>query len=168
MFSSAVEMIFQRQRLALQAVQAGKLSAPQYARYQIYDMILPATAFYLMGEAMSAAFGSDDDKKKRGKKSVTRRYLEGLADYAAPVMPVVGPALSSWMINGRQSQGRNVLDKPVRLGLNVGNKARALTDSKLRGKSGRMQSAPWPSASSTWAASLLEFRHTALSDTAKR
>lgn len=134
MFSSAVEMIFQRQRLALQAVQAGKLSAPQYARYQLYDMILPATAFYLMGEAMTAVFGSDDDKKKRDKKNVTRRYLEGLADYAAPVIPVAGPALSSWFINGRQSQGRNVLDKPVRLGLKVGDKARALADPKLRGK----------------------------------
>ena len=134
MFSSAVEMIFQRQRLALQAVQAGKLSAPQYARYQLYDMILPATAFYLMGEAMTAVFGSDDDKKKRDKKGVTRRYLEGLADYAAPVIPVAGPALSSWFINGRQSQGRNVLDKPVRLGLKVGDKARALADPKLRGK----------------------------------
>ncbi len=134
MFSSAVEMIFQRQRLALQAVQAGKLSAPQYARYQLYDMILPATAFYLMGEAMTAVFGSDDDKKKRDKKNVTRRYLEALADYAAPVIPVAGPALSSWFINGRQSQGRNVLDKPVRLGLKVGDKARALADPKLRGK----------------------------------
>lgn len=134
MFSSAVEMIFQRQRLALQAVQSGKLSAPQYARYQLYDMILPATAFYLMGEAMTAVFGSDDDKKKRDKKNVTRRYLEGLADYAAPVIPVAGPALSSWFINGRQSQGRNVLDKPVRLGLKVGDKARALADPKLRGK----------------------------------
>lgn len=134
MFSSAVEMIFQRQRLALQAVQAGKLSAPQYVRYQLYDMILPATAFYLMGEAMTAVFGSDDDKKKRDKKSVTRRYLEVLADYAAPVIPVAGPALSSWFINGRQSQGRNVLDKPVRLGLKVGDKARALTDPKLHGK----------------------------------
>lgn len=134
MFSSAVEMIFQRQRLALQAVQAGKLSAPQYARYQLYDMILPATAFYLMGEAMAAVFGSDDDKKKRDKKNVIRRYLEALADYAAPVIPLAGPALSSWFINGRQSQGRNVLDKPVRLGLKVGDKARALTDPKLHGK----------------------------------
>ena len=44
---------------------------------------------------MTAVFGSDDDKKKRDKKNVTRRYLEGLADYAAPVIPVAGPALSS-------------------------------------------------------------------------
>lgn len=137
MFSSAVEMIFQRQRLALQAVKAGKMRLPQYARYQIYDMILPATAFYLMGEAMSAVFGSDDDKKKRDKKSAPRRYLEGLVDYAAPVIPVVGPALASWLINGRQSQGRNVLDKPLRLGLKVGDKARTLADPKLRGKKRR-------------------------------
>ncbi|MCD7984063.1 MAG: hypothetical protein LUG19_07400 [Desulfovibrio sp.] len=136
MFSSAVEMIFQRQRLALQATRAGKLSAPQYARYQLYDMILPATAFYLMGEAMTAVFGSDDDKKKRDKKSVTRRYLEGLGDYVAPVIPVAGPALASWFINGRQSQGRNanVMDKPVRLAFKVGDKASALSDPKLRGK----------------------------------
>ena len=50
------------------------------------------------------------------------------------MIPVAGPALSSWFINGRQSQGRNVLDKPVRPGPQGGRQGPVPADPKLRGK----------------------------------
>ncbi len=133
MFSSATEMIFQRQRLAFGAFRAGQLDALEYARYELYDMVLPATAFYLMGEAAMGIFGSDDEKKKQGKKSWERRYLENLVDYAAPSLPIVGPAISAALINGQQSQSRNVLDKPMRLAVKTFNNGKAsITEPQTR------------------------------------
>ena len=135
MFAGAATLVFQRQRMQYQVLRAGKATAAQYARFQAYDTLLPAAAFWLFAEACVAAFGDDEKKKERDKKPWQRRALEGLADYASPAVPVAGPLASSFFIGGMQSSGRGVWDKPLRLaGKTVGTTRKLISGEPVKGK----------------------------------
>lgn len=85
MFCSATELYAQRQRTHAAARKAGKLSWRGYARFQLYDTLLPATAMWLLQAVARGMFGSDDDREK-----LPGLWLASLLDFASARLPVFG------------------------------------------------------------------------------
>jgi hypothetical protein len=106
MFSSAVTLFAQRRRYAWQAYKADTLTLPQYARYELFDVVLPAVAMTLI---LSILRGSDDDEE------IKDLLADNLADMAAMRLPIVGAFLAGILAGWGERSMRTVYSEPVRL-----------------------------------------------------
>lgn len=119
MFCSATELYAQRQRTHAAARKAGKLSWRGYARFQLYDTLLPATAMWLLQAVARGMFGSDDDREK-----LPGLWLASLLDFASARLPVFGSPLVELATGEYGARGGARVRSTLDAGFDVLGKAR--------------------------------------------
>lgn len=116
-FSGATTKFAQRTRYMWQGVKRGRVTKWEFARMELYDMLLPALAMVVMkGLAQGLFTGEDDDNEELAKLALSTTMGQ-----AAMAFPVVGNAGADMVVSllgaggGRRAGLSTVLDKPIEL-----------------------------------------------------
>ena len=116
-FSGATTKFAQRTRYMWRGVKRGRVTKWEFARMEIYDMLLPAMSMLVMtGLAQGLFTGEDDDNKKLAKLALSLTMGQ-----VAMAFPVVGNAGADMVISllgaggGRRAGLSTALDTPIEL-----------------------------------------------------
>lgn len=116
-FSGATTKFAQRTRYMWRGVKRGRVTKWEFARMEIYDMLLPAMSMLVMtGLAQGLFTGEDDDNKK-----LTKLALSLTMGQVAMAFPVVGNAGADMVVSlldaggGRRAGLSTALDTPLQL-----------------------------------------------------
>lgn len=116
-FSGATAKFAQRTRYMWQGVKRGRVSKAEFARMELYDMLLPALGMVaIKGLAQGLFTGDDDDNKELAKLALSTTMGQ-----AAMAFPVVGNAGADMVVSllgaggGRRAGLSTALDKPIEL-----------------------------------------------------
>ena len=136
-FSGATTKFAQRTRYMWRGVKRGRVTKWEFARMEIYDMLLPAMSMLVMtGLAQGLFTGEDDDNKKLAKLALSLTM-----EQAAMAFPVVGNAGADMVVSllgaggGRRAGLSTALDTPIELlGKAVGQGGKAARDGDVDGE----------------------------------
>lgn len=136
-FSGATTKFAQRTRYMWRGVKRGRVTKWEFARMEIYDMLLPAMSMLVMtGLAQGLFTGEDDDNKKLAKLALSLTMGQ-----AAMAFPVVGNAGADMVVSllgaggGRRAGLSTALDTPIELlGKAVGQGGKAARDGDVDGE----------------------------------
>lgn len=136
-FSGATTKFAQRTRYMWRGVKRGRVTKWEFARMEIYDMLLPAMSTLVMtGLAQGLFTGEDDDNKKLAKLALSLTMGQ-----AAMAFPVVGNAGADMVVSllgaggGRRAGLSTALDTPIELlGKAVGQGGKAARDGDVDGE----------------------------------
>lgn len=116
-FSGATTKFAQRTRYMWRGVKRGRVTKWEFARMELYDMLLPALGMVVMtGLAQGLFTGDDDDDKELAKLA-----LSATMGQAAMAFPVVGNAGADMVVSllgaggGRRAGLSTALDTPLQL-----------------------------------------------------
>lgn len=116
-FSGATTKFAQRTRYMWRGVKRGRVTKWEFARMEIYDMLLPAMSMLVMtGLAQGLFTGEDDDNKKLAKLALSLTMGQ-----IAMAFPVVGNAGADMVVSllgaggGRRAGLSTALDTPLQL-----------------------------------------------------
>lgn len=116
-FSGATTKFAQRTRYMWRGVKRGRVTKWEFARMEIYDMLLPAMSMLVMtGLAQGLFTGEDDDNKKLAKLALSLTMGQ-----VAMAFPVVGNAGADMVVSlldaggGRRAGLSTALDTPIEL-----------------------------------------------------
>lgn len=116
-FSGATTKFAQRTRYMWRGVKRGRVTKWEFARMEIYDMLLPAMSMLVMtGLAQGLFTGEDDDNKKLAKLALSLTMGQ-----VAMAFPVVGNAGADMVVSllgaggGRRADLSTALDTPLQL-----------------------------------------------------
>lgn len=116
-FSGATTKFAQRTRYMWQGVKRGRVSKAEFARMEIYDMLLPAMSMLVMaGLAQGLFTGEDDDDKE-----LVKLALSTTMGQFAMAFPVVGNPAADMLVaamgagGGRRAGLSTALDTPLQL-----------------------------------------------------
>lgn len=116
-FSGATTKFAQRTRYMWRGVKRGRVTKWEFARMEIYDMLLPAMSMLVMtGLAQGLFTGEDDDNKKLAKLALSLTMGQ-----IAMAFPVVGNAGADMVVSllgaggGRRADLSTALDTPLQL-----------------------------------------------------
>ena len=116
-FSGATTKFAQRTRYMWRGVKRGRVTKWEFARMEIYDMLLPAMSMLVMaGLAQGLFTGEDDDNKKLAKLALSLTMGQ-----VAMAFPVVGNAGADMVVSllgaggGRRAGLSTALDTPLQL-----------------------------------------------------
>lgn len=116
-FSGATTKFAQRTRYMWRGVKRGRVTKWEFARMELYDMLLPALGMVVMtGLAQGLFTGDDDDDKELAKLA-----LSATMGQAAMAFPVVGNAGADMVVSllgaggGRRADLSTALDTPLQL-----------------------------------------------------
>lgn len=136
-FSGATTKFAQRTRYMWRGVKRGRVTKWEFARMEIYDMLLPAMSMLVMtGLAQGLFTGEDDDNKKLAKLALSLTMGQ-----IAMAFPVVGNAGADMVVSllgaggGRRAGLSTALDTPIELlGKAVGQGGKAARDGDVDGE----------------------------------
>lgn len=136
-FSGATTKFAQRTRYMWRGVKRGRVTKWEFARMEIYDMLLPAMSMLVMtGLAQGLFTGEDDDNKKLAKLALSLTMGQ-----VAMAFPVVGNAGADMVVSllgaggGRRAGLSTALDTPIELlGKAVGQGGKAARDRDVDGE----------------------------------
>lgn len=136
-FSGATTKFAQRTRYMWRGVKRGRVTKWEFARMEIYDMLLPAMSMLVMaGLAQGLFTGEDDDNKELAKLALSLTMGQ-----AAMAFPVVGNAGADMVVSllgaggGRRAGLSTALDTPIELlGKAVGQGGKAARDGDVDGE----------------------------------
>ena len=136
-FSGATTKFAQRTRYMWRGVKRGRVTKWEFARMEIYDMLLPAMSMLVMtGLAQGLFTGEDDDNKKLAKLALSLTMGQ-----VAMAFPVVGNAGADMVVSllgaggGRRAGLSTALDTPIELlGKAVGQGGKAARDGDVDGE----------------------------------
>lgn len=136
-FSGATTKFAQRTRYMWRGVKRGRVTKWEFARMEIYDMLLPAMSMLVMtGLAQGLFTGEDDDNKKLAKLALSLTMGQ-----IAMAFPVVGNAGADMVVSllgaggGRRADLSTALDTPIELlGKAVGQGGKAARDGDVDGE----------------------------------
>lgn len=136
-FSGATTKFAQRTRYMWRGVKRGRVTKWEFARMEIYDMLLPAMSMLVMtGLAQGLFTGEDDDNKKLAKLALSLTMGQ-----VAMAFPVVGNAGADMVVSllgaggGRRAGLSAALDTPIELlGKAVGQGGKAARDGDVDGE----------------------------------
>ena len=136
-FSGATTKFAQRTRYMWRGVKRGRVTKWEFARMEIYDMLLPAMSMLVMtGLAQGLFTGEDDDNKKLAKLALSLTMGQ-----VAMAFPVVGNAGADMVVSlldaggGRRAGLSTALDTPIELlGKAVGQGGKATRDRDVDGE----------------------------------
>ena len=116
-FSGATTKFAQRTRYMWRGVKRGRVTKWEFARMEIYDMLLPAMSMLVMtGLAQGLFTGEDDDNKKLAKLALSTTMGQ-----FAMAFPVVGNPAADMLVaamgagGGRRAGLSTALDTPLQL-----------------------------------------------------
>ena len=116
-FSGATTKFAQRTRYMWQGVKRGRVSKAEFARMELYDMLLPALGMVaIKGLAQGLFTGDDDDDKE-----LARLALSTTMGQFAMAFPVVGNLAADMLVaamgagGGRRADLSTALDTPLQL-----------------------------------------------------
>ena len=116
-FSGATTKFAQRTRYMWQGVKRGRVTKWEFARMELYDMLLPALAMVVMkGLAQGLFTGEDDDDKE-----LARLALSTTMGQFAMAVPVLGNPAADMLVaaigsgGGRRAGLSTALDTPLQL-----------------------------------------------------
>ena len=136
-FSGATTKFAQRTRYMWQGVKRGRVSKAEFARMELYDMLLPALGMVVMkGLAQGLFTGDDDDNKELAKLA-----LSMTTEQFAMAVPVLGNPAADMLVaamgagGGRRAGLSTALDTPIELlGKAVGQGGKAARDRDVDGE----------------------------------
>lgn len=136
-FSGATTKFAQRTRYMWQGVKRGRVSKAEFARMELYDMLLPALGMVVMkGLAQGLFTGDDDDNKELAKLA-----LSMTTEQFAMAVPVLGNPAADMLVaamgagGGRRAGLSTALDTPIELlGKAVGQGGKAARDGDVDGE----------------------------------
>lgn len=136
-FSGATTKFAQRTRYMWRGVKRGRVTKWEFARMEIYDMLLPAMSMLVMtGLAQGLFTGEDDDNKKLAKLALSLTMGQ-----IAMAFPVVGNAGADMVVSllgaggGRRAGLSTALDTPLQLaGKIAGQGGKAARDGDVDGE----------------------------------
>lgn len=136
-FSGATTKFAQRTRYMWRGVKRGRVTKWEFARMEIYDMLLPAMSMLVMtGLAQGLFTGEDDDNKKLAKLA-----LSMTTEQFAMAVPVLGNPAADMLVaamgagGGRRAGLSTALDTPIELlGKAVGQGGKAARDGDVDGE----------------------------------
>ncbi|WP_418735811.1 hypothetical protein [Desulfovibrio sp.] len=136
-FSGATTKFAQRTRYMWRGVKRGRVTKWEFARMEIYDMLLPAMSMLVIaGLAQGLFTGEDDDNKELAKLALSLTMGQ-----AAMAFPVVGNAGADMVVSllgaggGRRAGLSTALDTPIELlGKAVGQGGKAARDRDVDGE----------------------------------
>ena len=116
-FSGATTKFAQRTRYMWQGVKRGRVSKAEFARMELYDMLLPALGMVaIKGLAQGLFTGDDDDDKE-----LARLALSTTMGQFAMAVPVLGNPAADMLVaamgagGGRRAELSTALDTPLQL-----------------------------------------------------
>lgn len=116
-FSGATTKFAQRTRYMWQGVKRGRVTKWEFARMELYDMLLPALAMVVMkGLAQGLFTGEDDDNEELAKLALSTTMGQ-----FAMAFPVVGNPAADMLVaamgagGGRRADLSTALDTPLQL-----------------------------------------------------
>jgi ABC-type transporter Mla MlaB component len=116
-FSGATTKFAQRTRYMWQGVKRGRVTKAEFARMELYDMLLPALAMVVIrGLAQGLFTGDDDDNKELAKLALSTTMGQ-----FAIAFPVVGNPAADMLVaaigagGGRRAGLSTALDTPLQL-----------------------------------------------------
>lgn len=116
-FSGATTKFAQRTRYMWQGVKRGRVSKAEFARMEIYDMLLPAMSMLVMTGLAQGLFTGDDDDDKE----LVKLALSTTMGQFAMAFPVVGNPAADMLVaamgagGGRRAGLSTALDTPLQL-----------------------------------------------------
>lgn len=116
-FSGATTKFAQRTRYMWQGVKRGRVTKWEFARMELYDMLLPALAMVVMKGLAQGLFTGDDDDDKE----LARLALSTTMGQFAMAFPVVGNPAADMLVaamgagGGRRAGLSTALDTPLQL-----------------------------------------------------
>lgn len=136
-FSGATTRFAQRTRYMWQGVKRGRVSKAEFARMELYDMLLPALGMVaIKGLAQGLFTGDDDDDKELAKLALSTT----MGQFAMAV-PVLGNPAADMLVaamgagGGRRAGLSTALDTPIELlGKAVGQGGKAARDGDVDGE----------------------------------
>lgn len=136
-FSGATTKFAQRTRYMWRGVKRGRVTKWEFARMEIYDMLLPALGMVVMkGLAQGLFTGDDDDNKELAKLA-----LSMTTEQFAMAVPVLGNPAADMLVaamgagGGRRAGLSTALDTPIELlGKAVGQGGKAARDGDVDGE----------------------------------
>lgn len=136
-FSGATTKFAQRTRYMWQGVKRGRVTKAEFARMELYDMLLPALGMVVMkGLAQGLFTGDDDDNKELAKLA-----LSMTTEQFAMAVPVLGNPAADMLVaamgagGGRRAGLSTALDTPIELlGKAVGQGGKAARDGDVDGE----------------------------------
>lgn len=115
-FSSATQLISQRQQYYGKALGKGIIGWREYVRFQAYDMGLQAVGLWLLLSVVRGVFGGDDEDRKLLMKS----FFASLLDIGAARLPVFGSPVAEMITGEGGARGgarvSTALDMPMQIG----------------------------------------------------
>ena len=136
-FSGATTKFAQRTRYMWQGVKRGRVTKAEFARMELYDMLLPALGMVaIKGLAQGLFTGDDDDDKE-----LARLALSTTMGQFAMAVPVLGNPAADMLVaamgagGGRRAGLSTALDTPIELlGKAVGQGGKAARDGDVDGE----------------------------------
>ena len=136
-FSGATTKFAQRTRYMWQGVKRGRVTKAEFARMELYDMLLPALAMVVIrGLAQGLFTGDDDDNKELAKLALSTT----MGQFAMAV-PVLGNPAADMLVaamgagGGRRAGLSTALDTPIELlGKAVGHGGKAARGGDVDGE----------------------------------
>ena len=136
-FSGATTKFAQRTRYMWQGVKRGRVTKAEFARMELYDMLLPALGMVaIKGLAQGLFTGDDDDDKE-----LARLALSTTMGQFAMAVPVLGNPAADMLVaamgagGGRRADLSTALDTPIELlGKAVGQGGKAARDGDVDGE----------------------------------
>lgn len=136
-FSGATTKFAQRTRYMWQGVKRGRVTKAEFARMELYDMLLPALGMVaIKGLAQGLFTGDDDDNKELAKLA-----LSMTTEQFAMAVPVLGNPAADMLVaamgagGGRRAGLSTALDTPIELlGKAVGQGGKAARDGDVDGE----------------------------------
>ncbi len=116
-FSGATTKFAQRTRYMWQGVKRGRVSKAEFARMELYDMLLPALGMVAIKGLAQGLFSGDDDDDKE----LARLALSTTMGQFAMAVPVLGNPAADMLVaamgagGGRRADLSTALDTPLQL-----------------------------------------------------